>query len=92
MLKFVLYLVLLAIVSGHIARLVVPGPDPMTFVQTIVLGIVGSFIGGFLGYVMFDEDVHEGPLQPAGLVGSVLGSVLAVVIYRVATRNTARGI
>ena len=51
MLGFIIMLIVIGIVAGYIARLLVPGRDPMSFVQTAALGIVGSFIGGFLGYV-----------------------------------------
>jgi uncharacterized membrane protein YeaQ/YmgE (transglycosylase-associated protein family) len=59
----------------------------MSFVQTAVLGIVGSFVGGFLGYVLFDKDVAEGGLQASGIVGSVIGAVIALLIYNAANRR-----
>ncbi len=67
MLGLIVYLVVVGIVAGYLARLLVPGRDPMSFVQTMVLGIVGSFVGGFLGYVLFDKDFGEGALQASGL-------------------------
>ncbi len=92
MLGFIIYLILVGIVAGYLARLLVPGRDPMSFVQTVVLGIVGSFIGGFLGYLIFNEDFDEGAFQPAGFFGSIIGAVIALLIYRaVISRNgTAR--
>jgi len=69
----------------------VPGRDPMSFVQTVVLGIVGSFIGGFLGYVLFDKDIGEGALQASGVVGSVIGAVVALLIYNAATNRRGVG-
>ncbi len=47
-----------------------------------MLGIVGPFIGGFLGCVLFHKDGQDGFLQPSGLVGSVIGAVIALLIYR----------
>jgi uncharacterized membrane protein YeaQ/YmgE (transglycosylase-associated protein family) len=92
MLGFILYLILVGIVAGYLARLLVPGRDPMSFVQTVLLGIVGSFIGGFLGYLIFNEDFDDGAFQPAGFFGSIIGAVIALLIYRaVVSRNgTAR--
>ena len=49
MVGFLLYLLIIGLVAGFLARLLLPGPDPMSVGATIVLGIVGSFIGGFLG-------------------------------------------
>jgi len=56
----------------------------------VLLGIVGSFIGGFLGYALFHHDVTEGALQPSGLFGSVIGAVIALLIYRAATHRGRR--
>ena len=49
----------IGLLAGALARLIVPGRDPMGFFATMVLGIVGSFIGGFLGYVLFGKDLDE---------------------------------
>lgn len=56
-------------------------------VGTIVLGIVGSFVGGCLGYVLFDKDLDDGALQASGLVGSVIGAVIAMLIYNAVGRG-----
>ena len=87
MFTFILYLLVIGIVAGYLARLLVPGRDSMSFVQTIVLGIVGSFIGGFLGYLLFGEDFDDGAFQAAGVVGSVIGAVIALLIYRAVDRS-----
>jgi uncharacterized membrane protein YeaQ/YmgE (transglycosylase-associated protein family) len=80
-LGFIIMLIVIGIVAGYIARLLVPGRDPMSFVQTAVLGIVGSFIGGFLGYVLFGKDPGEGALQASGVIGSIIGAIVARLIY-----------
>jgi uncharacterized membrane protein YeaQ/YmgE (transglycosylase-associated protein family) len=79
--------IVLGLIAGAVARVLVPGPDPIGILGTIVLGIVGSFIGGFLGYVLFGKDLSEGALQPSGIIGSIIGAVLALVIYRAATHR-----
>jgi uncharacterized membrane protein YeaQ/YmgE (transglycosylase-associated protein family) len=86
---FLIMLILIGILAGYVARFLVPGRDPMSFVQTAVLGIIGSFVGGFLGYVLFDKDLAEGGLQPSGVLGSIIGAVLALLLYNAAT--TRRG-
>jgi uncharacterized membrane protein YeaQ/YmgE (transglycosylase-associated protein family) len=90
MLLFILYLVVIGLVAGFIARLLVPGPDPMGVGATILLGIVGSFIGGFLGYVLFGVDFDEGGIQAAGVFGSIVGAVIALLIYRATNRGGHR--
>jgi uncharacterized membrane protein YeaQ/YmgE (transglycosylase-associated protein family) len=85
MLLFIIVMILVGLVVGFIARALVPGPDPMSVGATILLGIVGSFVGGFLGYVLFDTDVDEGALQPSGLFGSIIGAVLALLLLNAAT-------
>jgi uncharacterized membrane protein YeaQ/YmgE (transglycosylase-associated protein family) len=59
--------------------------------MTIVLGIVGSFVGGLLGYLLFGKDATDGFVQPAGIIGSVIGAVLALLIWtRVGARRSVR--
>jgi uncharacterized membrane protein YeaQ/YmgE (transglycosylase-associated protein family) len=91
MLGFIVTIVIIGIVAGYVARLLVPGRDPLSFAQTAVLGIVGSFVGGFLGYALFDKDIEQGGLQTSGIVGSILGAVLALLIYRSVGTGSGRG-
>jgi uncharacterized membrane protein YeaQ/YmgE (transglycosylase-associated protein family) len=74
-------LALMGIFAGYMARLLVPGPDPLGFFSTFLMGIAGSFLGGFLGWAMFGADGDEGPLQPAGVIGSVIGAIILLLIY-----------
>jgi uncharacterized membrane protein YeaQ/YmgE (transglycosylase-associated protein family) len=82
MLGFILYLVVIGLIAGFIARAIVPGRDPMTVGQTILLGIAGSFIGGFIGWALFGADTADGALQPSGLIGSIVGAVIALLVFR----------
>ena len=90
MLGFILTLIIVGAIAGFIARAVVPGRDPMGVVGTIVLGIVGSFVGGFLGYLLFGRDANEGALQPSGIIGSILGAIVALLVYRAVSRRGSR--
>jgi uncharacterized membrane protein YeaQ/YmgE (transglycosylase-associated protein family) len=87
MLGFIIAMVIIGIIAGYLARLLVPGSDPMGFVGTVVLGIAGSFLGGFLGYVLFDKDIGEGALQTSGIVGSILGAMLLLVVFNARGRG-----
>jgi uncharacterized membrane protein YeaQ/YmgE (transglycosylase-associated protein family) len=53
----------------------------MSILATIVLGVVGSFVGGFLGYLLFGRDAASGALQPAGIIGSVIGAIIVLLIW-----------
>ena len=86
MLTFLIVLAIVGIVAGFIARALVPGNDAMGIGATMLLGIIGSVIGGFLGYVLFGTDFEDGAFQTAGLIGSIIGAVIALLVYR-ATNN-----
>ena len=60
---------------GLIARALVSGPSPSGCLPTTLLGIAGSFVGGFLGYVLFGKDLQSGAIQPSGWIGSIIGAV-----------------
>jgi len=92
MLGFVLYLIVIGAIAGFIARALVPGPDPMGVLGTIVLGIVGSFVGGFLGFVLFGHDFDDGAFQASGVIGSIIGAVLALLVYRMVSARSGSGL
>ena len=89
MLGLIIYLLVIGIVAGFLARLLVPGRDPMGFWATVLLGIIGSFVGGFPGYAIFDKDVNDGALQTSGIIGSIIGAIIVLLIYRAITRRHA---
>ncbi|MDT0183937.1 GlsB/YeaQ/YmgE family stress response membrane protein [Microbacterium sp. ARD31] len=87
MLWTILGLILVGLIAGFIARAVIPGKQSMGILMTIVLGIVGSFVGGFLGFLIFRADPMGGFLQPAGIIGSIIGAIIVLGIYVMATRR-----
>jgi uncharacterized membrane protein YeaQ/YmgE (transglycosylase-associated protein family) len=87
MLWFIVVLLVVGLIAGALARLLVPGPDPMSLLGTWALGVVGSFVGGFLGYVLFGADAEDGAVQLAGFIGSVLGAIVVLLIYRAVNRR-----
>ena len=89
MLLFIIMLLVVGLIAGFIARALVPGPDPMGILGTIVLGVVGSFIGGFLGYILFGKDAAAGAFQTAGLIGSIIGAIIALLVWRMMRRERA---
>jgi len=87
MILFLIGLLLIGLIAGFIARALVPGPDPMGIGGTILLGIIGSFVGGFLGYLLFGHDIDDGAVQTSGVIGSIVGAVIVLLIYRALTRR-----
>lgn len=86
MLWLIIVLLIIGLIAGAIARLIVPGRDPMGIGGTVLLGLVGSFVGGFLGWALFGHDKAQGALQPSGILGSIIGAVILLLILR-AIRN-----
>ena len=72
------------LIVGALAKLVMPGKDPGGIVVTMLLGIVGAVLGGFIGQAI---NLYE-PGQPAGYIVSILGAILVLFLYRMATRRT----
>jgi uncharacterized membrane protein YeaQ/YmgE (transglycosylase-associated protein family) len=70
--------ILFGLVVGVIAKLLMPGRDPGGFIITILLGIAGAMLGGFVGRALG----LYGPEEPAGFFMAVLGSILLLVLYR----------
>lgn len=89
MVAFLVTLLLVGFVVGALARFLLPGRDPMGCLGTAVLGILGSFVGGLLADAFFGTPGRELALRPAGLIGSVLGAMLLLVLLRL-LRGSAR--
>ena len=79
MLGLIISIIVVGLIAGALARLIVPGRQSMSIPMTILLGIIGSFVGGLLAYLIFGEG--RSFLQPAGIIGSVIGSIIVLLIY-----------
>jgi uncharacterized membrane protein YeaQ/YmgE (transglycosylase-associated protein family) len=77
--------ILFGLVVGIIAKLLMPGRDPGGFIITILLGIAGALVGGFIGRAMG----FYGPNQTAGWIVSILGAIVLLLLYRLAVRRQA---
>jgi uncharacterized membrane protein YeaQ/YmgE (transglycosylase-associated protein family) len=71
---------IIGLIAGALARAIVPGRDPMGCLMTMLLGIGGSFVGGFLASLLFDSEPAQ--LQPVGLIGSVIGAIILLLVWR----------
>jgi uncharacterized membrane protein YeaQ/YmgE (transglycosylase-associated protein family) len=72
--------IIFGLVVGALAKFVMPGRDGGGIIVTILLGIVGALVGGFLGQALG----LYGPNEPAGFVGALVGAILVLLIYRMA--------
>jgi uncharacterized membrane protein YeaQ/YmgE (transglycosylase-associated protein family) len=81
MLGAIIQILISGFVIGALARFAVPGPDPMPIWLTIIIGIVGSFIGGGIAGAIFGTEQDSGSVF-AILIGSILASTLLVIGYR----------
>lgn len=79
MLGFIGWLIV-GLIAGALARLFVPGRQPMGLLMTMVLGLIGSFIGGAISYVIFGPAAGEG-FHTGGLIMSTLGAVVVLAAY-----------
>jgi len=73
--------IIFGLVIGALAKLVMPGRDPGGIIVTMVIGIVGSILGGFIGQAMGLYGAND----PVGFLMALLGAILLLVIYRMAT-------
>jgi uncharacterized membrane protein YeaQ/YmgE (transglycosylase-associated protein family) len=77
--------IIVGILAGFIARAIMPGRQSMSFVATALLGMVGSFVGGLLGSLISRE--HAFDLHAAGLIGSVIGALLMLLMLSAVGRR-----
>jgi uncharacterized membrane protein YeaQ/YmgE (transglycosylase-associated protein family) len=75
----ILWMIIIGLIAGAAAKLIMPGRDPGGIIVTIILGILGSIVGGFiLGALLPGRSA----LSPAGLLGSIFGAVVILWLYR----------
>lgn len=77
--------ILFGLVVGFLAKLLTPGRDPGGFIITMLLGIAGAMVGGFVGRAMG----FYGPNETAGWLMSILGAVILLLLYRLVVRRKA---
>ena len=80
----IIIFLVMGLIVGAVARFLIPGSDSMSWLATMLLGIVGSFVGGFLAN-LFNGGGFE--LTTVGFIGSVLGAIVALLVFRAATNS-----
>jgi uncharacterized membrane protein YeaQ/YmgE (transglycosylase-associated protein family) len=93
MISLLVWLVL-GFVVGYLAKLIMPGADGGGVILTILLGVVGAVVGGmmgtFFGYPMISSFNNIGNSLPS-LFSSIVGAIVVLALYRVATGRSLRG-
>jgi uncharacterized membrane protein YeaQ/YmgE (transglycosylase-associated protein family) len=75
----IILFIIFGFIVGLVARFLLPGRDPMGFIATTILGMVGSFVGGMLAKALFNDN------DGVGFIGAVIGAVLCLLLYRAVT-------
>jgi uncharacterized membrane protein YeaQ/YmgE (transglycosylase-associated protein family) len=81
MLSFI-WLLIIGLIAGALARLIMPGRDAMGWIATILLGIVGSIIGGLISMAIWPAERGTGGIPTAGLIFSIIGAIIVLAIWR----------
>jgi uncharacterized membrane protein YeaQ/YmgE (transglycosylase-associated protein family) len=80
--------IIIGIIAGYLGRLLLPGPDPMGFVGTVIAGIIGSLVGFFIFTSVLGIGDND-KFDLGGIVGAVIGTMIVLGLYRmVAGRDT----
>jgi uncharacterized membrane protein YeaQ/YmgE (transglycosylase-associated protein family) len=74
------WMFVVGIVVGAIARFIMPGAQHMGIIMTGILGIVGSFVGGFIAR-LFNKPAEGAPFHPAGIIMSIIGALIVLFIW-----------
>jgi len=85
----IIWMIILGLVVGLIARFIVPGKQPMGWIATALLGIVGAYVGGTLGSVVFPP--HQFTITPPiehSFLGALVGAVILLLIYKLVASRT----
>lgn len=70
--------IVFGLIVGVLAKVIMPGRDAGGFIVTVLLGIAGAVVGGYLGQVL---GIY-GPGQPAGIIMSIIGAIILLALYR----------
>jgi len=79
----IVWMLVVGLIVGAIAKLLMPGRDPGGMIVTMLLGVAGALVAGFLGRAL--GWYREG--EPAGILASVIGAILLLAVYRLVARR-----
>jgi uncharacterized membrane protein YeaQ/YmgE (transglycosylase-associated protein family) len=79
--------ILIGLLAGAIAKLLLPGKDPGGIIITMLIGVAGGLLGGWLGKVIFGVDSIDGFFDVSTWIAAIAGSLILLVLYRMLTGN-----
>lgn len=82
--------ILIGLMAGLLARFIIPGEQPMGWLLTIVLGLIGSVVGGFISSAMFGTDPRDPGFQASGLIMSTMGALVVLGLYLALNKRTSK--
>jgi uncharacterized membrane protein YeaQ/YmgE (transglycosylase-associated protein family) len=74
--------IVLGVIAGAIAKAILPGDDPGGIIVTMIIGIVGAVLGGFLATVLFGQDTLDEFFDVSTWLTAIVGSIILLVLYR----------
>ncbi len=89
MLGFIWWIVI-GLLAGLLARFMMPGDQPMGWLVTIALGLIGSVVGGFISSVIFGTDPRDPNFHTSGLIMSTIGAVVVLGLYLAVNKRSSR--
>jgi uncharacterized membrane protein YeaQ/YmgE (transglycosylase-associated protein family) len=84
--------ILLGLIAGAIAKAILPGDDPGGLIVTTIIGIVGALLGGFLATAIFGAHPLDNFFDVSTWVTAIVGAIILLLIYRLATGRRGRAI
>src|SRR5690349_14314266 len=90
MLAFIIVLLIVGLIAGAVARLLVPGRDPIGLLGTILLGVAGSFLGGIVLNLVEYHKLFTHSIRVAGVIGSIIGALILLIILRLSGHERGR--
>ncbi|MDX3762385.1 GlsB/YeaQ/YmgE family stress response membrane protein [Streptomyces mirabilis] len=79
--------IIIGLLAGAIAKILMPGKDPGGIIVTMLIGIVGGLLGGWLGKVILGVDSIDGFFDLSTWIAAIVGSLILLLLYRVVTGN-----
>jgi uncharacterized membrane protein YeaQ/YmgE (transglycosylase-associated protein family) len=76
-----LWWLIIGLIAGGLARLIIPGKQPMGLLMTMILGLVGSVVGGLISTAIFGYSAADPGFHTGGLIMSIIGAVIVLGIY-----------
>ncbi|MFD0356403.1 GlsB/YeaQ/YmgE family stress response membrane protein [Streptomyces sp. NPDC127110] len=80
--------ILIGLLAGIIAKMLMPGNDPGGIIVTMLIGIAGGLLGGWLGKVIFGVDSIDGFFEISTWIAAVVGSLILLAVFRLFSRAT----